>query len=66
MSTLRGYLEHRKGCSVPWGVFSKLGVYHLLLLEYLHGPERPHGTHHIPHRYHDIPHRYHDIPTVLR
>ena len=31
------------------------GEINLLLFEYLHGTDHPHGTHDIPHMYHDIP-----------
>ena len=50
-------VQYRGGYHDTCGdIISTVGGYHLLLFEYLHGTEHPHGTLNILHMHHDIPH----------
>ena len=54
------YLEYRGG------VRYREGGRNLLLFEYPHGTEHPHGTHDIPHVHHDTPHGTEYSPQYSR
>ena len=66
MSTVGGYLECCGGYHDARGGVQYCSGKDLLLFEYPHGTEQPHGTHDIPHMYHDIPHGTEHPPRYSR
>ena len=50
------YHDARRDIMSTVGAVQYSGGKTLLLFEYSHGTEHPHGTHDIPHMYHDTPH----------
>ena len=64
LSTMGDIMMHMGDIMSTMRVFSTVGK-NLLLFEYPHGTEHPHGTHDIP-TVLTIPHGTHDIPMVCK
>ena len=68
-STVGDIMMHVRDIMSTVGGVQYRGGTNLLLFEYPHRIEHPHGTHDIPHMYYDIPHSIQimtdSIPTVL-